>query len=82
MFVRNHLLLNDCLDKLDEVASDLLAGAWPTAPINSRTLFDCIAARLNSDSKIEIHSSGNAVWIECESASLVSLLSLLLEKNC
>ena len=70
--------LNSCLDKLDEVASDLLAGAWPTSPINSATLFDCISSRLNSDANVEINSGGTNVWLECESASLVGLLSLLI----
>ena len=72
--------LNSCLDKLDEVAADLLAGAWPTSPINSGTLFDCVASRLSSMAGIEVNNSGKAFWLECESASLVGLLSLLIEK--
>ena len=39
---------------------------------------DCISSRLNSDANVKINSGGTNVWLECESASLVGLLSLLI----
>ena len=71
--------LNRNLSQLEEVASDLLASAWPTSPIFSSTLFECVVSRMSGGAEIEIFHGGEELWLECDSASLVGLLSFMVE---
>ncbi|MBC01119.1 MAG: exonuclease [Rhodobacteraceae bacterium] len=68
------------LDRLDQVAGDLLAGAWPMAEVYSPTLTDCIAARRSEGRDLEIVTAGDACWVLCDSASIVELADRMVNR--
>jgi DNA polymerase-3 subunit epsilon len=61
------------LDRLDQVAGDLLAGAWPVSEVYSPTLAACIADRRSEGRDLAIANRGDPLWLMCDSASIVEL---------
>ncbi|WP_051241993.1 3'-5' exonuclease [Stappia stellulata] len=68
------------LERLDQVAGDLLAGAWPMAEVYSPTLTGCIVARRSEDRDLEVTTAGTPIWLMCDSASIVELVDRMLNR--
>jgi DNA polymerase-3 subunit epsilon len=68
------------LDRLDQVAGDLLAGAWPMAEVYSPTLTGCIATRRSEGRDLDIEISGEPLWLMCDSASIVELVDRMVNR--
>jgi DNA polymerase-3 subunit epsilon len=73
-------VLGERLDRLDEVAGDLLSGAWPMSEVYSTTLVDCILARRSEGRTIEVETWGDPLWLSCDSASMVELVDRVLNR--
>lgn len=69
--------VDERLRALDEAASDLLAGAWPMAPIHARSLASMYHERTGKTDKVSIDERVDDVWLRCDSASVLELLSML-----
>lgn len=72
--------LRERLDRLDEAANDVIAGAWPMAGIISPTLFALVRDRRSEDRDITVSSGGGSLWLTCDSASIVDLLDRLMNR--
>jgi DNA polymerase-3 subunit epsilon len=72
--------LAERLDRLDEAANDLIAGAWPMAGIISPTLFALVRDRRSEGRDLTISSEGGSLWLTCDSASIVDLLDRLMNR--
>ena len=73
-------ILGERLDRLDQVAGDLLSGAWPMTEVFSTTLLDCIAARRSEGRDLAFESGGDALWLSCDSASVVELVDRIINR--
>lgn len=69
------------LDRLEAVASDILAGAWPMAVTQSTTLFSLLEKRPSAEAAPRRFTvDGAPVWLVCDSASIVDLLDRLTQR--
>lgn len=73
-------ILGERLDRLDQVANDIFAAAWPVAPVFSATLFDSAATRRSEDRAITVEQRGTPVWITCDSASVSELIDRIMNR--
>jgi len=73
-------VLGERLDRLDQVAGDLLSGAWPMTEVFSTTLLDCIAARRSEGRTLTFESGGDTLWLSCDSASVVELADRIVNR--
>lgn len=72
--------LGERLDRLDQVAGDLLAGAWPMTEVYSSTLMDCIAARRSEGRDLSVAVMGDPLWLSCDSATVVDLVDRMMNR--
>jgi DNA polymerase-3 subunit epsilon len=72
--------LAERLDRLDEIASDLLSSAWPMTQVLSTTLLELIRERRSEGRTLEVTLGGDAVWLHCDSAAIVDLVDRLLNR--
>lgn len=68
--------LNQALDRLDETATDVLAGAWPTSRVAAQDLLHAIAARLDPVPD----QLGEPLWLHCDGASIADLMVALIDR--
>jgi DNA polymerase-3 subunit epsilon len=73
-------VLGERLDRLDQVAGDLLSGAWPMTEVFSSTLLDCVAARRSEGRGLTFESAGETLWLSCDSASVVELVDRIVNR--
>lgn len=74
------VIIGERLDRLDQVAGDLLSSAWPMAPVFSLTLFDCIANRRSEGRSITVELGGTPIWLLCDSTSVTELLDRIMNR--
>lgn len=74
--------LDAALSRLDEAASDVLAGAWPTGRIDANALAEAVGERLMAaariaDRRVAVTVESERFWLHGDSASLLDLLDRL-----
>lgn len=79
-FQEDGRLLAERLDRLDEIASDLLSSAWPMTQVLSTTLLELIRERRSEGRSLSVEIEGDAVWLHCDSAAIVDLVDRLLNR--
>ncbi len=72
--------LAERLDRLDEIASDLLSSAWPMTQVHARTLLELVVERRSEGRDIEVAIDGADVWLHCDSAAMVDLVDRLMNR--
>lgn len=80
LLAREPAELGDRLDRLEEAASDLVAGAWPMATTHSPTLFQLIKVRRSEGRDLGFETVGEPAWLRCESASITALVEHLINR--
>ncbi|MBA5777186.1 hypothetical protein H2509_08610 [Stappia sp. F7233] len=73
-------VIGERLDRLDQVANDMLFGAWPVAPVFSPTLFECVIHRRSENRTIQVEQGGTPLWLMCDSASVTELLDRVMNR--
>ncbi len=73
--------LAERLDRLDEIASDLLSSAWPMTQVLATTLLDLIRDRRSERRALEVEIKGDPVWLHCDSAAVVDLVDRLMNRT-
>jgi DNA polymerase III subunit epsilon len=74
-------LLAERLDRLDEIASDLLSSAWPMTQVYSTTLLELIRERRSEGRELRVDIEGDDVWLHCDSAAIVDLVDRLINRT-
>jgi DNA polymerase-3 subunit epsilon len=74
-------VLAERLDRLDEIASDLLSSAWPMTQVFARTLLELIVERRSEGRELAVETLGDDVWLHCDSAAMVDLVDRLLNRT-
>jgi DNA polymerase-3 subunit epsilon len=73
--------LAERLDRLDEIASDLLSSAWPMTQVHARTLLELIVERRSEGRELAVEIEGDDVWLHCDSAAMVDLVDRLMNRT-
>jgi DNA polymerase III subunit epsilon len=74
-------VLAERLDRLDEIASDLLSSAWPMTQVYSTTLLELIRERRSEGRELMVDIQGDDVWLHCDSAAIVDLVDRLINRT-
>jgi DNA polymerase-3 subunit epsilon len=80
-FQEDGMALAERLDRLDEISSDLLSSAWPMTQVFAPTLLQLITQRRSEGRNLEIETTGDEVWLHCDSAAVVDLVDRLLNRT-
>lgn len=68
------------LQRLEDAANDLLAGAWPMTEVFSPNLLNLARQRRSEGRDLEVEINGEPLWFHCDSGALVELLDRLLNR--
>ena len=72
--------VSERLQRLDEAANDLLAGAWPMSEVFSPVLLQLARDRRSENREMDVEIEGDPLWLQCDSASIAELLDRLLNR--